>query len=199
MNKLATAGTSCEYNPALWGVPAQPSTAARPEPHTEASQKAWLAVQTRYRFEKKVAAQLSARGLEVFLPLRKETRAWGDRNKVVIVPLFPGYAFLHAAKSLALKLLLLQTPGVMGFVSLAGTAATVPSKQMEDLRLLLDHDVPLYSCPLVELGQSARICRGRLKGVEGLVTGTQDRLLIPLACMRCSLAADVKRSELELL
>ena len=39
-----------------------------------APEKFWVAVQMRYRFEKKVAEQLSGKGMEVFLPACFEVR-----------------------------------------------------------------------------------------------------------------------------
>ncbi len=113
------------------------SSVARLPIQSEPLLEAWFSLQTRYRYEKKVAAQLASKGLEVFLPVRKENREWSDRTKEISVPLFAGYVFVRSSRSLALRLLVLQTPGVMGFVSFAGTAAVVPPKQIEDLRLLL--------------------------------------------------------------
>ena len=55
----------------------------------------WFAVQTRYRFEKRVVAQLNHKSCEVYLPLLTENHTWSDRQKVVTTPLFPGYAFVH--------------------------------------------------------------------------------------------------------
>src|SRR6185369_12090566 len=55
----------------------------------------WFAIQTRSRHEKKVADELTGRGVEVFLPLIKQMRKWSDRTKKVDFPLFAGYAFVH--------------------------------------------------------------------------------------------------------
>ena len=61
--------------------------------------KKWYAVHTRARHEKAVAAQLRGRGVETYLPLVEEIHRWSDRRKRVQVPLFPGYAFIHACES----------------------------------------------------------------------------------------------------
>jgi transcription antitermination factor NusG len=160
----------------------------------------WFALQTRYRFEKKVAAQLSSKGMEVFLPLRTENRKWSDRQKLVTVPLFPGYAFVRAARSVALRLLVLQTAGVMGFVSFAGTAATVPQKQIEDLRLLLAQAVPFSLYPFLRTGQRVRIRGGCLHGVEGLLTQRdKGKLVISIESIQRSLAIEIQGYEVELI
>jgi len=160
----------------------------------------WFALQTRYRFEKKVAAQLTSKGMEVFLPLRKENRDWSDRQKVVTVPLFPGYAFVRSSRSLALRLLVLQTAGVMGFVSFAGTAAVVPQKQIDDLRLLLEQAVPFSLHPFLRAGQRIRIRGGCLTGLEGLLTQhDKGKLVISIESIQRSLAIEIQGYDVELI
>jgi transcription antitermination factor NusG len=168
----------------------------RPEPEAEV----WFAVQTRYRFEKKVAEQLSGKGVEVFLPLRKENHAWSDRKRLVTAPLFPGYTFVRSDRSVTRRLLVLQTAGVMGFVSFARTAAIVPQKQIEDLRLLLATEVPFSLYSFVQVGQRVRICGGCLNGVEGLLTKRdKEKLVISIECIQRSLAVQVQGYELEVI
>ena len=170
--------------------------AISPEPMPEA----WFTIQTRYRFEKKVAAHLSDKGMEVFLPVRKETRAWSDRTKEVSVPLFPGYAFVRSDRSIVRRLLVLQTAGVLGFVSFAGTAAVVPSKQIEDLRLLLTKDVPFSLYPFIEVGRRVRIRGGCLNGVEGLLTQREKgKIVISIESIQRSLAVEIQGYEVEMI
>ncbi len=97
----------------------------------------WYAVQTRYRFEKKVAEQLRTKGVETFLPLREEIHRWSDRCKDVSLPLFPGYAFVRTDGKPDSRTLVLQTAGLISFVSRHGKAVSVPQKQIELLELLL--------------------------------------------------------------
>jgi len=176
------------------------SNAARVAMLPEPEPAVWFALQTRYRFEKKVATQLASKGMDVFLPLRKENREWSDRQKLVTVPLFPGYAFVHSARSLALRLLVLQTAGVMGFVSFAGTAAVVPQKQIEDLRLLLAKSVPFSLHPFLRAGQRVRIRGGCLDGVEGLLTQRdKDKLVISIESIQRSLAIEIQGYEVDLI
>ena len=176
------------------------SSAARLPMLLESVAEVWFVLQTRYRFEKKVAAQLSGKGIEVFLPLRKENRDWSDRQKLVTVPLFPGYAFVRSARSVALRLLVLQTAGVMGFVSFAGTAAVVPQKQIEDLQLLLAEEVPFSLYPFLRAGQRVRIRGGCLDGVEGLLAQRdKGKLVISIESIQRSLAIEIHGYEVELI
>ena len=133
------------------------------------------------------------------MPLRKENREWSDRKRVVTVPLFPGYAFVRSARSVMLRLLVLQTAGVMGFVSFAGTAATVPHKQIDDLRLLLAADAPFSMYPFVLVGQRVRIRGGCLQGIEGLLTQREKgKLVISIESIQRSLAIEIQGYEVEL-
>lgn len=176
------------------------SSAARLEISVVPAAELWFAVQTRYRFEKKVAAQLASKGMQVFLPLRKENRAWGDRKKEVLVPLFPGYAFIRSDRSVLHRLIILQTTGVMGFVSSAGIAAMVPQKQVDDLQLLIAEDVPLSMHPFVKIGQRARIRGGRLDRVEGLLAQRDNgTLLISIESIQRSLAIDIQACDVEVI
>jgi transcription antitermination factor NusG len=175
------------------------SGAARLILQPELAPEVWFVVQTRYRFEKKVAAQLSNKGIRVFLPLRKESRSWSDRKKVIAVPLFPGYAFVRSDRSLLRRLLILQTGGVMGFVSFAATAAIVPDKQIDDLQLLLAQQVPFSLYPFVWVGQRVRIRGGCLDGIEGLLTQRDKRkFVISIESIERSLAIEMQGYEVEM-
>src|SRR5437870_13327455 len=55
----------------------------------------WYAIQTRYRFERKAAAQLQNKGIETFLPVIEESHRWSDRSTHIFVPLLSGYVFVR--------------------------------------------------------------------------------------------------------
>ena len=173
-------------NPAL--IPVAPVVAA-PE---------WFPVQIRYRYEKKVAEQLAAKGLEVFLPLRKERHDWSDRQKLITIPLFPGYLFVRHGAKANLKSQILPTVGFLGFIGSRGTVTSVPHKQIEDLRALLEEEVPFSLYPFVEDGKRVRVRGGCLHGLEGLLLKhDKDKLVISIASVQRSLAIQVQGYELE--
>ena len=129
----------------------------------------WFAVQTRSRHEKMVIRQLEQSGIESFLPLSTEVRNWSDRRKLVELPLFPGYAFVHIAYSPQERLKVLQTEGVVGFVGKHGQGVAIPANQIEDIKQVLASDVPFSSHPFLQVGQRVRIKGGSLDGVEGIL------------------------------
>lgn len=174
------------------------SSTARLTTQIEPAPELWFVVQTRYRFEKKVAAQLKNKGMQIFLPLRKENRSWGDRTKEILVPLFPGYVFVRSDRSVSDRLIVLQTAGVMGFASLAGMAATVPEKQIEDVQRVLSVGVTTSLYPFAKTGKRIRIRGGSLDGLEGLQTRREkERLLISIEAIQRALAIDIQGFEVE--
>ena len=54
----------------------------------------WYAVNTRPRWEKKIAKVLDTKGIENYCPVNKVTRQWSDRKKVILEPLFKCYVFV---------------------------------------------------------------------------------------------------------
>jgi transcription termination/antitermination protein NusG len=171
----------------------------QPQPVVVATPPQWFAVQTRYRFEKRVVAQLNHKSCEVYLPLLTEQHTWSDRQKVVTTPLFPGYAFVHIDQSHDARQTVLKTAGLIGFVNFGGMVVAVPPKQIEDLQLLL-HAKGLFSLhAFVHTGQRVRIRGGCLHGLEGvLVQHEQGKLVISIESIQRSLAIEIQGYELEL-
>lgn len=139
----------------------------------------WYAIQTRCRFEKKVATQLRNKGVEIFLPLVKQLHRWSDRRQVVEMPLFPGYGFVQLAASPVSRLEVLQTVGVTGLVMFNGVAVPVPEQQLEDVRRLLANEISCRTYPFLKVGQKVRIRGGCLDGLEGvLISEKRDHSLV---------------------
>jgi transcription termination/antitermination protein NusG len=186
-----------------YGVPAAGVVflpATQPRPVALSTQTQWFAVQTRYRFEKRVAAQLNHKSCEVYLPLLTEHHTWSDREKVVTIPLFPGYAFVHIDQSLVARQAVLQTAGLIGFVSFGGIVTAVPPKQIEDLQLLLQEKGLFSLHAFVHAGQRVRIRGGCLHGLEGvLMQNEKGKLLISIESIQRSLAIEIRGYGLELI
>jgi transcription antitermination factor NusG len=159
----------------------------------------WFAVETRHRFEKKVAAQLDHKGFPVFLPLYAENHQWSDRQKTVTTPLFPGYAFVQLDRSRSSWQAVLRTVGLLRFVSFGGAVTGVPLKQIEDLRLLLQEGGRFSLHPFVRAGQRVRVRGGCLHGLEGILLGKEkEKLVLSIPSIQRSLSIEVHGYQLEL-
>jgi transcription antitermination factor NusG len=160
----------------------------------------WYAIQTRYRFERKVTAQLQSQGLETFLPLLKEIHRWSDRQKPVDTLLFPGYTFVRLDPSPLVQKKVLKTAGIIGLITFAGEAPPVPAKQIDDLRKLLSQNVPCGLHPFLKVGQKVRIRNGCLDGLEGILhEAGQKKLVISIDSIQRAIAIGIDGYDLQLI
>ena len=145
------------------------------EPGVEPS---WYAVRTRPRHEKKVAAELQEKGITIYLPLFSQVRRWSDRRKIIEVPLFSCYAFVHSVLNLHLRVVLYGISGALGFVGPNNEGVPIPDAQIETIRTLMASNVPHTPYPLLKVGQRVRVRGGALDGVEGILATKGDRRLV---------------------
>ena len=156
-----------------WTTEVVPAVDSQPE------ELRWYAIQTRCRFEKKIALQLQNKGIETYLPLVKETHHWSDRRQVIEIPLFPGYGFVRTSLFTDAHLRIVQTTGVYDFVTMKGIPAPIPDCQIEDVQRLLSNEVSCKAYPFLKAGQRVRIRGGCLDGLEGiLVSENKDHSLV---------------------
>lgn len=158
----------------------------------------WYAVRTRPRHEKKVAAELQEKGITIYLPLLTQIRRWSDRRKVVQVPLFSCYAFVHAVLDLHLRLALYSISGALGFVGSNHQGVPIPEAQIESIRTLMANHVPLMPYPLLKEGQRVRVRGGALDGVEGiLATKGERRLVLSVESIHSSFSISLEGYDVE--
>jgi transcriptional antiterminator RfaH len=159
----------------------------------------WYSIQTRYRFERKVTAQLQHKGLQTFLPLLEEFHRWSDRRQPVLVPLFSGYTFARFDLSVGLRMELLHTEGVIGLITFRGVAIPIPAKQIDDLQKLLSHKVPCALHAFLKVGQKVRIRGGCLDGLEGILEQRGEKnLVISIDPIQRAVAITIEGYELEI-
>jgi transcription antitermination factor NusG len=129
--------------------------------------KVWYAVYTRSRAEKKVLAELEAKNIECFLPLQKLLRQWKDRKKWVVMPVIPGYCFVHITPKEYDSVL--HTDNVVSYVIFNRKAAVIPDNQILYLKQMLnqsDFEVEV-SFENLKPGQLMEITYGPLLGLKG--------------------------------
>lgn len=160
----------------------------------------WYAVQTRSRFEKVVASELSAKDIETYLPMSRELHQWKDRKKAVDVPLFPGYVFARIADIPFERLRVLQTNGVASILGDGAGITPVPDTEIDAVKRLVQSRI-YFPCPFVREGMRVRVDRGPLCGAEGFVVRTKNstRLVISIQLLARSIAAEVDLADLKVL
>lgn len=162
-------------------------------------QTCWFAVQTRSKFEKKVARQLQEKEIEVFLPLVPERHKWSDRYATVHLPLFPHYLFVRIPECLNRRVSVLQTVGVEGFVGGRGAGTVIPDSEIESILNVLSNGIPFVNHPYLNVGSRVRIRGGCLDGVQGILVAKNDdlSLLVSIDIIQRSLAIRVTGYQIE--
>jgi len=157
----------------------------------------WFAIQTRYRYEQRVASDLTAKGLENYLPLLREVHNWKDRKKTVEVPAFGGYLFARFEATQRNRVRVLETNGVVRLLGHQGELEAVPDGEIDALRLSLGSGAPCTRHPYLANGTLLRIERGPLRGLEGRLVRTANalRLVVCVASVGQAIAVEVARED----
>jgi transcription antitermination factor NusG len=126
----------------------------------------WYALYTRPRAEKQVYQRLVEAGIETFLPLQKTYRQWSDRKKLVEKPLLSSYIFVMTKSRYFPSVY--KTQGVVKFVTFEGHPASIPQKQIDNLRLLINSDAEIeVTSEKFEQGDNVEVVSGSLVGLTG--------------------------------
>ena len=161
----------------------------------------WYAAHTRSNFEKRVAAELGAKGVESYLPAYQEVHQWKDRRKRVDLPLFPGYVFVRLGDWPGCRLAVLQTAGVLRLLGRGGELEPVDNAELDAVRLLLKSNSRCVPHPFLRQGARVRVKHGALTGVEGILTRlkNQSRLVISVTLLTQAVAVEVDAANVEVL
>ena len=139
----------------------------------------WYPVCTLYNAEKKACEVLSSKGIEVYMPLKKELRQWSDRKKWVYEPLIKSYLFVRITQQQQTEVLM--TKGVLRFIYFSGKITPMPDRQIEELKLLLANESELeISDHVFEKGEEVVLKAGPLKGLRGEIVSfhSEKRFII---------------------
>lgn len=153
----------------------------------------WLAVYVKHRHEKNVAATLTRRGYESFLPLYTKLMRDSKRSEL---PLFPGYVFCRSGNKDALRII--STPGVFTIVSFGTTPALVPDHEIDAIKRLEKLGLQPQPWPYIAPSPGERVCfkAGPLRGIEGVVVenGHQKWIIVSVHLLQRSVAVKVDRT-----
>jgi transcription antitermination factor NusG len=160
------------------------SSSLKPD-HTELLGRfPWFAVRVKSNFERRVAASLIGKGVEVFLPEYRVRRRWSDRYKTMDCPLFPGYVFCRI--DLDRRLSAVSTPGLLYIVSSGSKPLAVDETEIERIQAVVRSGLNALPWPALTVGQKVRLVRGPLAGLEGtlLEIAKQERFYVGITLLR---------------
>ncbi len=158
----------------------------------------WVALYTRSRHEKLVDRELQKKGIETFLPLRKVTRDWSDRKKIIEEPLFKSYLFVRLP--LKDRWTVLNTTGAVSFVGRpAAEPVEVPEKELSIVRRFIEEEIQMDPFPYLKEGERVYIRSGAFKGAEGFIVRKDNhcRLVISLDLLMQSISIVIDQACVE--
>jgi transcriptional antiterminator RfaH len=141
----------------------------------------WYPVCTNPRAEKKACQALINKGLETYLPLHRQLKQWSDRKRWVEEPLIKSYLFVYINEHEQTEVLM--TKGVSRFIYFSGRIASMPQKQIDELKLLMASPFELeITEDNLQPGEKIIIKAGPLKGLTGEIISyrSQKQLMLRL-------------------
>ncbi len=167
--------------------------------HAENPNQAWYGVQTAYRCEQRVASGLTAKGFRTYLPLLKEVHQWKDRRKMIEVPAFSGYLFLHYEPSLRNRVKVLETNGIVRLLGGNHAPSQISDVEIEAVRRTLGSSVPCDRCDALTPGTLVQVTRGPLAGVQGRLARIKNnlRLIVTISVFSQAISAELSLTDVE--
>ncbi|MBE9585867.1 UpxY family transcription antiterminator [Mucilaginibacter sp. JRF] len=152
----------------------------------QASEKQWMVLYTRARWEKKVEHLLKQQHIESFCPLIRSKRKWADRYKIIEVPLFTSYIFVKEDTSLFEKVM--QTNGVVSVVRNNGKPALINDQEIERIKFLVQNYAELQTVPIenLKVGDMVEVKEGPFMNKQGEIKDiTGNSVLMVLKDLNC--------------
>lgn len=159
----------------------------------------WYALYTKPRWEKKVAALLTQKGLENYCPLNKVLKQWHDRKKLVEEPLFSSYVFVFVTPTEVAEIK--KTEGIINFVYWLGKPAVVREEEITAIKNFLgEHKEVRLEKARINVDDRVQIIQGPLMHKEGTVMEVYHKTVrVLLPTLGFALVAQVEKSSIELI
>ena len=159
----------------------------------------WYAVYTKPRHERKVNRHLSRDGYTTLLP---EIERWSrrkDRRKKILVPIFPGYLFIHAELHGENRLKVLRTEGVVRILGNNGTPVAVRENEIESIQKIVGSKASVHPHRYLKRGRVVRVVAGPLEGVEGIFLSAKgtEKLVVSVELLRGSVSFTIDPGDIE--
>ena len=157
----------------------------------------WYAVNTRPRWEKKVAQILDTKGIENYCPVNKVVKQWSDRKKIILEPIFKCYVFVKVEEQK--KWDVKRIDGILNYVYWLGKPAKIKEEEINTIKKFLHEfsDVAVEQIGL-HVNQKVRIRQGVLMNYEGILLELSgSRAFVKIESMGLQLSAHFDKKNLE--
>jgi transcription antitermination factor NusG len=160
----------------------------------------WYAVHTRSRFEMKVFDGFSGKSIEAFVPRIQVMSRRKDRRKKILIPLLPGYVFVHFDLTPEVYWDIIKTAGVVRMVSFRGEPVPAKDEEVASLMILDGTDRTVQNRTYINKGDRVTIMEGPLKGLVGFYLrhkGQSRKVVVSVELLQRSLAVEIEDWALE--
>ncbi len=129
----------------------------------------WYALLTRSRFENVVHDHILKKSVTVFLPKIRVKSQRKDRNKMIHVPLFPGYVFVNIPPTPEEQLKVLKTIGAVRLLGYRDGPVAIPDRHIESLKIITHAGMDVITGPDKGLakGDPVLVINGPMTGATG--------------------------------
>ena len=160
------------------------------------SQKSeWYAVWTQSHFEQSVTQQLSAKGFTAFLPEMSVWSKRGGEQRLIRVPMFPGYLFVRDEMDKRSYVEILKARGVVRILEDGWTRLTpVPDAEIDAIQQVVSAEVPVFVHEHLTQGDRVEVTEGPLSGLHGIYLQdkpNRGRLVLNVDLLGRSVAVEV--------
>ena len=152
----------------------------------------WYVVYTKPKWEKKVAEQLTEKGVECYCPLITQIKQWSDRKKKVEVPLFNSYIFVRLAEKDRNSVF--QSAGAVRYLFWLGKPAIVRDEEIDTIKKWLSiSDGYEVSVSSLQVGDKVVLESGPFKSQQAVVQEVnKTSYTLVLESMGCVLKMKLK-------
>lgn len=167
---------------------------------TKENQLKWYAIHSKSRHEDVVLNGLKKKLIETFLPKMEIMSRRKDRRKTILVPILPGYVFVHSDLNLNQYWDIIKTYGVVRILGIQGKPVPVKDEEIASLKALHGTDRTVRNQAYMKEGDMVIIMEGPLKGLTGFYLrhkGKVDKVVISIELLQRSLAVEVEDLILE--
>lgn len=155
----------------------------------------WFVARVKSRREKALANYLFRQSIGYYLPLVKSRQASKKRMRYSLIPIFPGYVFMHTDTTGRYNAL--RTNHISNIIEVQDPDTLLRELQM--IHQALSVDAPVYPVELLKTGQHVRIKSGPMKGVEGIVIRKDKkyRIVLTVTSIMQSVSLEVEADTVE--
>ncbi len=138
---------------------------------------------------------LMKKSIEAFVPKVEVMSRRKDRRKRILVPLLPGYVFVHSDLNPYHYYDIIKTYGVVRIVGTESKPVPVKEEEMVSLRILHGTDRTVRNQAYMKKGDRVMIMEGPLKGLTGFYLrhkDKSDKVVVSIELLQRSLAVEIE-------